>query len=222
MIASETKELVNDAIKNAKNPALAMMILGYYQSAANNPGFKLIPIDIMDVSKIVNDLAEKFPSHQGLAGIKQAVDGEIKKLSGWIGQSAPEISLPDPKGKEIKLSSFRGKYVLVDFWASWCRPCRDDNPNVVKAFNKYKDKNFTIFGVSFDKPGEKDKWLQAIQDDNLTWTHVSDLMHWGSPVVRQYAIESIPFNLLVGPDGKIIGQDLHGGDLEAKLAEVLK
>lgn len=133
-----------------------------------------------------------------------------------------EIFLPDVNGKEVRLSSFKGKYVLVDFWASWCKPCRFENPNVVKAFNRFKDKNFTILGVSLDK--EKSDWLQAIQNDGLTWTHVSDLKEWESPVVDLYNFGNIgiPFNVLVNPDGKIIAQELRGPALEAKLDEVLK
>jgi peroxiredoxin len=143
---------------------------------------------------------------------------------GWVGQQAPEISLPDPQGMEVKLSSFRGKYVLVDFWASWCGPCRQENPNVVKAYNRFKDKNFTILGVSLDNPGGKEKWLKAVMQDNLTWPQVSDLKGWESVVVPVYkfAEGGIPYNVLIDPAGKIIAERLRGEELEAKLAEVLK
>ncbi|WP_431215912.1 thioredoxin-like domain-containing protein [Puia sp. P3] len=115
----------------------------------------------------------------------------------------------------------QGKYVLVDFWASWCVPCRGENPNVVAAFNKYKDRNFTVLGVSLDQPTGKEKWLKAIHDDRLTWTHVSDLKFWNNAVARQYDINSIPANLLLDPEGKIVAKDLHGEELEKKLSEVL-
>jgi peroxiredoxin len=136
-----------------------------------------------------------------------------------VGATAPEIVLPTSGGKEVTLSSFRGKYVLVDFWASWCGPCRGENPNVVAAFNKYKDKNFTILGVSLDN--DKDKWESAIKKDNLTWTHISDLKGWESIAARDYQVQSIPANFLVDPQGKIVARDLRGEMLAEKLAEVL-
>jgi thiol-disulfide isomerase/thioredoxin len=120
----------------------------------------------------------------------------------------------------ISLKSFRGKYVLVDFWASWCGPCRQENPTVVAAFNRFKDKNFTVLGVSLDE--NKANWLQAIQDDKLSWTHVSDLKQWESVVVPMYQIQGIPFNVLVDPTGKIIASGLRGEDLEKTLSSVLK
>lgn len=213
--AFDIKALLDTTVRNSKNPALTMIVLGYYQSMSGNPAFKLEPLTKDDVREIVNNTAEKFPNHKGIAAIKQA-------LEGWIGKPAPEISLPDPDGKEVKLSSFKGKYVLVDFWASWCGPCRAENPNVVNAYNKFKDKNFDILGVSLDRPGEKDKWLKAVKDDKLTWTHVSDLQYWNSAVVPLYKIEGIPYNVLVDPSGIIVAENLRGASLEKKLSMLLK
>lgn len=137
-----------------------------------------------------------------------------------VGQVAPEIALPNPEGQVVKLSSLRGNYVLLDFWAKWCGPCRRENPNVVKAFNKYKDKGFTVFGVSLDR--SKEDWLQAIQEDKLTWTHVSDLKYWQSEAAKTYNITGIPFSLLLDKEGKIIAKNLRGPALEEKLAEIFK
>lgn len=136
-----------------------------------------------------------------------------------IGQITPEIEMPNPDGQVIKLSSMRGKYVLVDFWAKWCGPCRRENPNVVKAYNKYKTKGFEVFGVSLDR--NKEDWLQAIQEDGLTWTHVSDLKYFESKAANDFNISAIPFSILLDPQGKIIAKNLRGAALDKKLEEVL-
>jgi peroxiredoxin len=137
-----------------------------------------------------------------------------------IGIAAPEFTLPDTKGNATSLSSFKGKYTLVDFWASWCGPCRQENPNVVLAYHKYHPKGFTILSVSLDD--NKDKWEEAIKHDKLDWNHVSDLKGWQSSAAVLYGVRGIPTNFLLDKDGKIIAKDLRGEDLEKKLAEVIR
>lgn len=163
-------------------------------------------------AKLAQDFTAKYNEMQQQMGKQQAT-------ATTSGTQAPEISLPDANGKTITLSSFRGKYVLIDFWASWCGPCRQENPNVVRAYNAYKNKNFTILGVSLDE--DKDKWLKAIMKDNLTWTHISDLKGWQSVAARDYQVNGIPANFLVDPNGNIIASNLRGEELSAKLDEVL-
>lgn len=149
------------------------------------------------------------------------LDGIIRQLENiQIGKVAPEFSLPDTAGVSVSLSDFRGKYVLLDFWASWCPPCRRENPNLVKAFQEYKDKNFTILGISLDH--DKAKWQKAIADDELTWTHVSDLKYWDSEIPALYGVRGIPANVLLDPDGVIIARNVTGEALHQTLQDAIK
>jgi peroxiredoxin len=138
-----------------------------------------------------------------------------------IGAKAPVFAQNDKDGKSISIESFKGKYLLIDFWASWCGPCRRENPNVVKAYNQYKDKNFTILGVSLDQPTGREKWLEAIEKDGLVWTQVSDLKYWGNEAAALYGVRAIPQNFLLDPEGKIVAKNLSGKSLTDKLAELL-
>lgn len=207
-LTDQIKNFTLDALNKVSDPALAMFELGYYQSTANGSGFGLEPLSNEKVNELVAAAAKKFPGHRAVADIKKGLEEDAKRVleASWVGKEAPDFSLPDVNGNQVKLSSFRGKYVLVDFWASWCRPCRGENPNVVRAYEKFKGKNFTVLGVSLDRPGEKEEWLKAIAEDKLSWPQVSDLQYWNSAVVSLYHLDGIPFNVLVDPQGKVVGE----------------
>jgi len=151
---------------------------------------------------------------------KEALERERLEQLSAIGSIAPELNFLSPNGEVITIESLRGNYVLIDFWASWCRPCRAENPNVVKLYNEYKDKGFTVFSVSLDR--DKNRWLGAIKQDNLYWpNHVSDLKQWKSEAVKTYGFTGIPFTVLLDPEGKIIAKNLRGPALENKIKELL-
>ncbi len=220
-LKEQYKNFIIRYIDTVSNPVVAMFAIGYTQS-----------IDSKSLDKAIPGLTKRFPKHKGVAEIvsqynvymaKQNEPASPNITAGakpGVGSMAPDITMNDTEGKPFSLSQLKGQYVLVDFWASWCGPCRGENPNVVAAFNTYKSKNFTILGVSLDE--DKQKWLDAIKSDELNWKQISDLKGWGTAAVGLYGFDGIPYNVLIDPTGKIIATELRAEALQQKLAEVLK
>ena len=176
-------------------------------------------IDVPTIEPVFNSLSARVRESYTGTAMKNSIE---KRRAVTVGSQAPEFTQNDENDKPVKLSNFKGKYVLLDFWASWCGPCRKENPNVVKAYNEFKEKDFTVLSVSLDKPGHKADWLQAIQKDGLAaWTHVSDLQFWDNQVAKLYGVQSVPQNFLIDKTGKIIAANLRGEELISTLEKLL-
>ncbi|TSD62968.1 AhpC/TSA family protein [Inquilinus sp. KBS0705] len=209
------------ALQTEQKTALKGFILGHPDSYLSLLALTSVAgpsPDVAEVEPIFNSLSSDLQTSDQGKQLKMSIDA--LKLTA-IGAMAPDFIQNDVNGVPVRLSSFKGKYVLLDFWASWCGPCRQENPNLVRTFNKYKGKNFTVLGVSLDRENGKAAWLAAIKNDGLTWTHVSDLKYWNNMAAGLYGVQSIPQNFLIDPTGKIVAKDLRGDDLDNKLEELL-
>ncbi|MDN5285083.1 MAG: hypothetical protein JWR38_1357 [Mucilaginibacter sp.] len=207
-IQAEQKAALKNFITNNPNSFLSLLAINSVGGPAPDPN---------EIEPLFNGLSQSLKDTETGKNLKHSI--EALKVTA-VGSLAPDFIQNDVNGAPVKLSSFRGKYVLIDFWASWCGPCRQENPNVVRNYNKYKTKNFTVLGVSLDKPDGKSAWLAAIKSDGLEWTQVSDLKFWNNEAAALYQVSSIPQNYLIDPTGKIIAKNLRGEDLDAKLQEL--
>jgi len=205
---NEQKAIMKDYLKKTPATPIGMYVISQVA------GYDIVPSEIEPTFKKLSKEARNSPSGKEFAKRLQSA----KKTA--VGQRALAFSQATPDGKMVSLDAFRGKYLLVDFWASWCGPCRQENPNVVKAYEKFKDRGFDILGVSLDD--NKDKWLKAVEADKLAWTHVSDLKGWKNAAADLYGVRAIPQNVLIDPKGKIVAKNLRGDKLEEKLEELMK
>jgi len=211
-IKEEAKQSTLEFIKKNNNSIVGMMALSDVMNS------KTVPLNNM------RSLYDNFEDEVKDTPLGKMLGQNIAKIGATdIGAEAPKFSGPNPQGNELSLKDAMGKVTLIDFWASWCRPCRVENPNIVSIYNDYKDKGFTVVGVSLDKPNNKDSWIKAIEDDNLEWNHISNLKYWQEPIAQKYGVKAIPAAFLIDEKGIIIGKgkDLRGNDLREKVEEVL-
>lgn len=214
VMVSQYSDIVAKKIKENSNSFASIMAIQ-----------QLRPENYLDIYKLLDKgLSEKYPDNKDIKsfhGMIQQAEMSVERSEAIkVGAQAPELILPMPNDKDLALSALKGKIVLIDFWASWCAPCRKELPNVKRAYEKYKNKGFEILGVSLDK--DRDAWLEAISKEGLTWPQVSDLKFWQSEACQVYAVQSIPYTVLLDRDGKILATNLRGAELDKKLAEILK
>lgn len=206
-LMNKETEFKKEYLKEHKKSLFSIMLLSEMVSRQE--------ISAAEAKEFLKDLDPELAASDFAKDLKTNLEAMGKAE---IGVKAPDFSAATPEGENMSLSDALGKYTIIDFWASWCKPCRIENPNVVKVYNKYHDQGLNIISVSLDKPGDKEKWVQAIKDDNMDWFHVSNLQFWNDPIAQQYSVRSIPATFLLDSNGVIIDKDLRGAALEAKMA----
>jgi peroxiredoxin len=209
-ITKEIQEIESAFIRDNPNSYVSLDII-------KNTGGSIPNVEVLD--SLFKSLTETIRNSSAGKELSERID-KLKLVA--VGAIAPDFTQMTPENQPVKLSDFKGKYVLIDFWASWCGPCRAENPNVVKVYNQYKDNGFTVLGISLDNEKGRDAWLKAINKDQLTWTQVSDLKGWYNEVAALYSVKAVPQNFLIDPNGKIIAKNLRGEELAAKLKEIVK
>ncbi len=209
-LTAQERAFKRDFVNNNSNTLFGIMLLSEM--------FNREEITTNETKAILDKLSPKMASSDLVTTLKATIEAKKKAEVGGV---APNFSAPDPNGDMLSLNDALGKYTIIDFWASWCRPCRMENPNVVKVYNKYHDKGLNIISVSLDKSGQKARWLKAIEDDKMDWYHVSNLKFWQDPIARQYNVRSIPATFLLDDQGRIIDKNLRGKALENKIASLL-
>lgn len=209
-LINEESNFKKQFVTNSSNSLISVTLLSEMVSRKE--------ISTVEAITIIDNLSPKVAAKGSTKNLIVLINS-MKKAD--VGEKAPEFSAPNPDGKIIALYDVLGKYTIIDFWASWCKPCRRENPNVVKVYNKYHNKGLNIISVSLDKQGQKERWIKAIKDDNLTWKHVSNLKFWSEPVAQQYNVRSIPATFLLDENGIIIAKNLRGNALDVKIASLL-
>lgn len=209
-LASQEIALKKDIVTNNPNSIFSALLISELVSQK--------AISATEAKGIISRFSPRIAASPLVKDITKLISASEKAE---VGLKAPSFSAPTPDGKMLSLEDAMGKYTIIDFWASWCKPCRMENPNVVKVYNKYHDKGLNIISVSLDKAGQKDRWIKAIADDKLTWNHVSNLKFWSEPIAQMYNVRSIPATFLLDENGIIIAKNLRGKALEDKIASLL-